>query len=207
MTEPSQLPSRDQSHGQAQRGITDLLLAWGGGDVDALPKLLELVYADLRQQAARALRRENPGHTFEATALVHEAYFRLIDQKRVRWQNRGQFFGIVAQLMRRILVDHDRKRKADKRGGGGRQITLSSADAEAVAAESPIDIEALNEALERLMELNQDHGRLVELRYFAGLTIEETAEALGVSPATVKREWAFARAWLRRELGADGGTT
>jgi RNA polymerase sigma factor (TIGR02999 family) len=180
--------------------ITDLLLAWSDGDLGALHSLLELVYADLHQQAARALRREAPGHSFEATALVHEAYLRLIDQNRVRWQNRGQFFGIAAQLIRRILVDHARARKAAKRGGGVRQITLSQLDAEGPASDSPVDVVDLHEALERLMALDPDQGRLVELRYFAGLSIEETAEALGISPATVKREWAFARAWLRREL-------
>ena len=184
--------------------MTELLLAWGAGDRAALDALLPVVYADLRRQAVRALRRESVGHTLQATALVHEAYLRLVDQDRVHWQNRGQFFGIAAQCMRRILVDHARGRHAAKRGRADRQLTLGDADAVAAEAaeESSFDVLALHEAIERLAALDPEQGRLVELRYFAGLTIEETAAVLGVSPATIKREWSVARAWLRRELGA-----
>jgi RNA polymerase sigma factor (TIGR02999 family) len=177
--------------------VTELLLAWGGGDRNALDALLPVVYDELRRQAARALRRESPEHTLQATALVHEAYFRLVDQQRVQFQNRAHFFGIAAQLIRRILIDHARARNAAKRGGGGIHVTLAGDE---VAAESNVDVVALHEALEHLAELDPQQARLVELRYFGGLSIEETAEALDVSPATVKREWTSARAWLRREL-------
>ena len=184
--------------------ITELLLAWGRGDRAALDALMPHVYAELRRQAERALRHEPAGHTLQPTALANEAYLRLVDQDRVHWQNRAQFFGVTAQLMRRVLVDHARSRLAAKRGGGARQITLGTADALGAAApdESDVDLLALHEALERLGALDPEQARLVELRYFAGLSIEETATMLGVSPATVKREWAVARAWLRRELGA-----
>ena len=162
------------------------------------------VYAELHRQAARAMGRESPEHTLQATALVSEAYLRLIDQSRVQWRNRAHFFGVAAQLMRRVLVDHARGRLADKRGGGARQFTLGDADA---ASDEPndagVDVLALHEALERLAALDADQARVVELRYFGGMTIEDTAEVLGVSPATVKREWAVARAWLRRELGTS----
>ena len=162
------------------------------------------VYAELHRQAARAMGRESPEHTLQATALVSEAYLRLIDQSRVQWRNRAHFFGVAAQLMRRVLVDHARGRLADKRGGGARQFTLGDADA---ANDEPndagVDVLALHEALERLAALDADQARVVELRYFGGMTIEDTAEVLGVSPATVKREWAVARAWLRRELGTS----
>jgi RNA polymerase sigma factor (TIGR02999 family) len=145
------------------------------------------------------MRREGPDHTLQTTALVHEAYIRLVDQQRVQWRNRAHFFGIAAEVMRRVLVDHARARQAAKRGGGVQRITLG----DAMVASSDVedaDVLALHEALERLALLDADQARLVELRYFAGMTIEESAEALGVSPATVKREWALARAWLRREL-------
>ena len=162
------------------------------------------VYAELHRQAARAMGRESPEHTLQATALVSEAYLRLIDQRRVQWRNRAHFFGVAAQLMRRVLVDHARGRLADKRGGGARQFTLGDADA---ASDEPndagVDVLALHEAIERLAALDADQARVVELRYFGGMTIEDTAEVLGVSPATVKREWAVARAWLRRELGTS----
>jgi RNA polymerase sigma factor (TIGR02999 family) len=184
--------------------ITQLLLAWGAGDQAAGERLLPAVYAELRRQAARAMRRESGEHTLQTTALVHEAYLRLVDQRRVVWQSRAHFFGVAAQLMRRILVDHARERRAAKRGGGARQLTLGHADeAAASAGDEGADVLELHEALERLAALDPEQARLVELRYFAGLSIEETAEALGVSPATVKREWAIARAWLRRELSAS----
>jgi RNA polymerase sigma factor (TIGR02999 family) len=165
---------------------------------------LPAVYAELRRQAGRAMRRESPENTLQATALVHEAYLRLVDQRRVVWRNRAHFFGLAAQLMRRILVDHARERHAAKRGGGLRQLTISEANAPAPSPpDEGVDVLALHEALERLAALDPDQARLVELRYFGGLSIEETAEALDVSPATVKREWAIARAWLRRELSVQ----
>ena len=181
-----------------RRSVTQLLIDWSAGDQRALDEMIPLVYDQLRLQAARALRAENAGHTLEATALVHEVYFRLVDQARAQWQNRTQFFGMAAQLMRRILIDHARARLSEKRGGGVRAITLQDVHAEAAAR--PVDVLALDEALERLAAMDPFQARLVELRYFAGLNIEETATALGVSPATVKREWRLARAWLSREL-------
>jgi len=160
------------------------------------------VYAELHQQAARAMGRETPEHTLQATALVSEAYLRLIDQSRVQWRNRAHFFGVAAQLMRRILVDHARGRLAAKRGGGVRQLTLDDADPVGASPnDEAVDVLALHEALERLAALDPGQARIVELRYFGGMTIEDTAEALDLSPATIKREWAVARAWLRRELG------
>ncbi|MEP6990446.1 MAG: sigma-70 family RNA polymerase sigma factor [bacterium] len=183
--------------------VTPLLLAWGNGDAAAGEQLLPVVYAELHRQAARAMRREGDEHTLQATALVHEVYLRLVDQNRIEWRNRAQFFGVAAQAMRRILVDHARGQHAAKRGGGAQQVTLNDAN-QPVAADGDraVDVLALHDALERLATLDPEQARLVELRYFAGLNIEETADALGVSPATVKREWAVARAWLRRALSA-----
>lgn len=183
--------------------VTRMLLAWGEGESAAGEELLPVIYAELHRQAARAMRRENVEHTLQATALVNEAYLRLVDQRQVAWRNRAQFFGVAAQLMRRILIDHARARHADKRGGDMQRITLGHADQAAAAeADSGIDVLALEDALQRLATLDPEQARLVELRYFGGLTIEETAETLGISPATVKREWATARAWLKRELTA-----
>jgi RNA polymerase sigma factor (TIGR02999 family) len=179
--------------------VTALLLAWRGGDQSVGERLLPAIYAELHRQAERAMRREASEHTLQPTALVHEAYLRLVDQSRVEWRNRAHFFGVAAQLMRRILVDHARARLAAKRGGDVQRMTLSDADAPADADEG-VDVLALHEALESLTKLDPRQARLVELRYFTGLTIEETAEALELSPATVKREWMVARAWLRREL-------
>ena len=195
-------PPAPLQSGGASPNVTDLLIAWSGGDRAALDTLLPIVYAELRRQAARALRREGPEHTLQATALVHEAYFRLVEQNRVQWRNRAQFFGVAAQVIRRILIDHARARRAAKRGGGVASLTLEGLEAHAPASEGndPVDVLALHDALERLAVLDPEQVRLVELRYFGGLSIDETAEALGVSPATVKREWALARAWLRREL-------
>jgi RNA polymerase sigma-70 factor, ECF subfamily len=206
MTTPSsEPPSESPAEPPPPRpeGVTELLVAWGGGDQTALDALMPAVYAELRRQAERAMRRESAGHTLQATALVHEAYLRLVDQERVEWRNRAQFFGVAAQCMRRILVDHARGRDAAKRGGGAQPLTLGHADAaSAPGAAEGVDVLALHEALERLAAMDPDQGRLVELRYFGGLSIKEVAAALGVSPATVKREWAVARAWLRRELSA-----
>lgn len=180
--------------------VTQLLLAWHGGDSGAAEQLLRAIYDELHRQAARAMRREANAHTLQATALVNEAYLRLLDQRRVEWRNRAQFFGIAAQLMRRILVDHARARQAAKRGGGQRALSLAEADGGPAQANDEVDVLALHDALDKLATLDPDQARLVELRYFSGLSIEETADALGVSPATVKREWVIARAWLRREL-------
>jgi len=181
--------------------VTQLLLAWGNGDRDALEGLVPVVYGELRRIAGRYLRHERPEHTLQPTALVHEAYLKLIDQQRARWQNRAQFFGVAAQLMRRILVDHARTRVAAKRGGGVRPVTL--VDAAGASPARGIDVLALDEALTRLTSLYPEQGRLVELRFFGGLTIEETAETMGLSPATVKRQWAVARAWLLSNLEGE----
>jgi RNA polymerase sigma factor (TIGR02999 family) len=195
------IPPPDAPHTPAP-DVTGLLQRWGDGDASAAERLLPAIYDELHRQAARAMRRENAEHTLQATALVHEAYLRLVDQRRVEWKNRAQFFGIAANVMRRVLVDHARARLAAKRGGGAAQVTLGGADRDARDGDDGIELLALHDALERLQQFDADQARLVELRYFGGLNIDETAEALGVSPATVKREWALARAWLRRELGA-----
>jgi len=181
--------------------VTGLLLAWGKGDASAGDRLLSAIYDELHRQAARAMRGEREGDTLQATALVHEAYIRLVDQRRIEWRNRAHFFGVAAQMMRRVLVDRARARLATKRGGEFQQVTLGDEEAGEMGAAS-LDVLALHDALERLAALDPEQARLVELRYFGGLNIDDTAEALGVSPATVKREWAVARAWLRRELGA-----
>ncbi len=180
--------------------VTDLLQAWGRGDSAALDRLIPIVYEELRRQASRYLRRERPGHTLQTTGVVHEAYLRLVDQRQADWQNRAQFFGVAAQMMRRVLIDHARSKQAVKRGGAGIQVTLE--DATVAAAERGVDVIELDEALSRLAALDPQQAKVVELRYFTGLGIEETAQVLGISPATVKREWAMARAWLRRELAS-----
>ena len=171
---------------------------WGGGDQSALDELTPLVYAELRKLAAAYLRRERPGHTLQATALVNEAYLRLVGQKQGRWQGRSHFYGIAARLMRQVLVEHARRRGAEKRGGGRLAVTLGHADK--VAGSPEVDVLAVHEALERLAAFDEQQARIVELRFFGGLSIEEAAEALGVGHATVEREWGLARAWLRKEL-------
>jgi RNA polymerase sigma factor (TIGR02999 family) len=191
---PPPSPERDAD-------VTGLLLAWGRGDQSAADRLVVAVYDELRRQAERAMRREGGEHTLQATALVHESYLRLVDQRRVEWRNRAHFFAIASTVMRRILVDHARARLTVKRGGGVVPLSLSGAERGGEHGTDDVDLLALHAALERLAALDAEQARLVELRYFGGLTIGETAEALGVSPATVKREWALARAWLRRELG------
>lgn len=182
----------------AAANVTDLLLAWSGGDRGALAALVPLVYEDLRELARRFLQKEREGHTLEPTALVHEAYARLIDQDRVQWHGRTHFFAVAAQTMRRVLVDHARKRQAEKRGGPALRVTLD----ESVRADvrRDVDLIALDAALSSLAALDATHARIVELRYFGGLNIDEVAEELGLSPATVKRHWTLARAWLRREM-------
>jgi RNA polymerase sigma factor (TIGR02999 family) len=179
--------------------ITQLLIAWSDGHREALDRLAPLVYKDLRRMAAGYMQREPAGHALQPTALVHEAYLRLIDQRQVQWRNRAHFFGVAAQMMRRILVDHSRRRRAEKRGGGWERVTLT-ADATAADAPDEVDILALHESLERLAAFDPRQERIVELRYFGGLTIEETAEVVGASPATVAREWTIAKAWLRADL-------
>jgi RNA polymerase sigma factor (TIGR02999 family) len=169
-------------------------------DREALDKLMPAVYDELRRQAERYLRRERAGHTLQTTALIHEAYVRLVDQRNVQWQNRAHFFGIAAQMMRRILVDHARGKRRAKRGGS--DVKISLADATILVKEQDLDVVALDEALTRLAEIDEQQSRVVELRFFSGLTVEETAEVMGISPATVKRDWSMAKAWLYRELSA-----
>ncbi len=186
---------------QTPQNVTQLLLGWSNGDKEALDKLVPLVYDELRRQAARYLRRERVGHTLQTTALINEAYLRLIDQKNVHWQNRAHFFGIAAQLMRRILVDHARTKKRAKRGGSDLRVSFSEATLK--AKDQELDIVALDEALERLAEIDEQQSKIVELRFFSGLTVEETAEVLSISAATVKRDWSMAKAWLHREMTGD----
>lgn len=197
--------------------VTQLLVEWASGDKRALGELMPLVYGELRRLAERQLRGERSNHTLQPTALVHEAYLRLINQKDVSWQSRAQFIGLASQLMRRILIDHARARRASKRGGGVRPASLDQTGAALAASEEDgshvealelasnpaVDLPAIDSALSRLEALDPQQGRIVELRFFGGLSIEETAQVVGVSPATVKREWALARAWLRRELMSE----
>jgi RNA polymerase sigma factor (TIGR02999 family) len=185
------------------RNVTRLLVNWGKGDQSALDELTPLVYDELRRLAGYYLKSERPDHTLQSTELVHEAYLRLVDQQSVQWQNRAHFLGIAAQMIRRILVDHARRRQAAKRGADPVKLELD----EAVAAAGPrdFDLVALDEALENLARLDEQQSRVVELRFFAGLSIEETAEALRISPATVKRDWTTAKAWLYRDLSRKAG--
>ena len=178
--------------------VTELLQHWTEGRQDALDRLMPEIYAELRTLASSYLRRERADHTLQPTALVHEAFIKLIDQRVVRWQNRAHFFGIAAQAMRRILVDHARAHSADKRGAGERPLSLD--DALLAMPSRDIDLLALDEALTRLQAFDPQQSRIVELRFFGGLTINETAEVVKLSPATIGREWALARAWLYAEL-------
>ena len=182
--------------------ITRLLLAWSDGDPTALEKLLPLVEKELHRIADRYMRKEKPGHTLQTTALVNEAYFRLIDQRSVRWQNRAHFFGIAAKIMRRILLNYARDRHRAKRGGAAVQVSLS--DVAVMSEAKSLELIALDEALERLAAIDKRKSRVVELRYFGGLSVEETAEVMKVSPITVIRHWNMAKAWLARELGYEG---
>lgn len=186
----------------APEEVTRLLSAWSEGDRAALDRLLPLVEHELRRLAHRHMRRERGDHTLQTTALVNEAYLRLIGQRQVRWQNRAHFFGIAAQFMRRILIDHARKHAYAKRGGGARKISLDQAPV--LSDERAAELVALDDALRSLAELDQRKSRVVELRYFGGLSVEETAEVVGISPDTVAREWRRAKAFLRRELSAAG---
>ena len=194
--------SGSSSGDSAAPDITGLLLAWHAGDQGARDQLMQFVYDELKRQAARAMRGEDAAHTLQPTALVNEAYLRLVDQTRIEWRNRAQFFGVAAQVMRRILVDHARTRLAEKRGGGLAAVSLNDA---LHAGDQPlggdgIELLLLHDAIERLSALDPLQARIIELRYFAGLSIEETAEALDISTSTVKREWKIALAWLRREM-------
>jgi RNA polymerase sigma factor (TIGR02999 family) len=181
-----------------RKEVTQWLLEWSNGDRAALDKLLPLVSDELHRLAHQHLRRERPGHTLQTTALVHEAYLELVDQRQVRWQNRAHFFGIAAHLMRRILVEYARRRASAKRGGGQPRVTLSE---EVVGTTEPtVSLVALDDALRTLAAFDPQQSRIVELRFFGGLTVEETADVMGMSPRTIKREWRVAKAWLQREL-------
>jgi RNA polymerase sigma factor (TIGR02999 family) len=180
--------------------VTQLLQQWQEGSNEALEALMPLVYRELKRLAASYLRRERPDHTLQSAALVNEAYLRLIDQNRTRWQNKAHFYGIAAQMMRRILADHARGHNAAKRGAGMPELELDEAVAQTQARS--VDLLGLEEALQKLEKLDPQQGRIVELRFFSGLSIEDTANILAISPATVKRDWAAARAWLFREMNA-----
>lgn len=192
---PKELGFMTQSH-----GITELLIQWSAGDQTALDQLMPLVERELRRLAGNFMRKEDPGHTLQATALVNETYLKLVDQKRAQWQNRAHFFAIAAQIMRRILLDYAKKRNRAKRGGQMQQVSIS--DRLAISNEKSEELIALDEALIRLSAIDPLLSRITELRYFGGLGIEETAEVLGIAPITVMRHWKMARAWLRRELGS-----
>jgi RNA polymerase sigma factor (TIGR02999 family) len=178
--------------------VTQVLRDLSDGDGEAPARLMPLVYKELRRLSQAYLQGERPDHTLQATALVHEAYIRLVDWKNVSWQNRAHFFAVAAQVMRRILVDHARERNAEKRGGGTTKLSLD--EAISFAQEKEVDLVALDDALQTLALLDDGQSRIVELRFFGGLTIEETAEALRISPATVKREWTLAKAWLHKTI-------
>ena len=182
----------------SHKDVTGLLIDWSKGDQEALNKLMPLVYDELHRLASRYLRHERPGHTFQTTALVHEAYLKLVDEKNANWQNRVHFFAAAAQVMRHVLVDYARKRRASKRGGDYCRLSLDEATIS--SEEKDTDLLALNEALNNLATIDTQQSRVVELRVFGGLTVEETAEALGISPRTVKREWSMAKAWLHKQI-------
>ena len=186
--------------------VTQLLLRWRAGDEAALQALLPLVYEELRSLARRHLRHERGSHTLQRTALVHEAFLRIVDQKQVDWESRTQFYGIASQMMRRVLVDYARRRSTVKRGDGAQHVDLDAilqdeGDDLPLAQEPAIDFAAIDDALKRLETLDPQQGRLVELRFFGGLSIKETADVIGISPATVKREWSTARLWLLQQMG------
>jgi RNA polymerase sigma-70 factor (ECF subfamily) len=181
--------------------VTELLVSWSNGNQAARDQLMGVVYDELHRLARRYMRRESPGHTLQTSALLNEAFLRLVDQKNVQWQNRAHFFGIAAQMMRRILVDHARSRSYAKRGGGAR--TLSLDEALIVSDARNEEVVNIHEALERLTEFDARKGQIIELRFFGGLSIEETANVLGVSQGTVMRDWTLAKAWLRREMSPE----
>ena len=185
--------------------VSALLLDWGKGDREALKQILPLVYSELRRLARHHLRQQRPNHTLQTTALVHEAYLRLAEGESLHVNSRAHFLGIAAQLMRWILVDYERNRRAAKRGAGVPRLTLDSSALQGQADASDVDLLALNEALDKLAKLDLQQSRIVELRYFGGLTVEDTSQFLGISPTTVNRSWSSARAWLRRELRRGQG--
>ena len=182
----------------APHDVTQLLIAWTNGDQVARDQLISVVYEELHRLARRYMRQESPGHTLQTSALVNEAFLRLVDQRNVHWQNRAHFFGIAAQMMRRILVDYARSSSSGKRGGGERALSLD--DGLIVSIERSAEVVAVHEALEQLAKFDPRKSQIVELRFFGGLTIDETAEVLGVSPGTVMADWTMAKAWLRREI-------
>lgn len=179
--------------------ITELLVCWSKGDHAALERLMPLVERELHRLAHYYMRYERAGHTLQTTALINETFLRLVDQSRVNWQNRAHFFGIAAQIMRRVLLNYARDRKRDKRGGGAYKVSLSEADR--LSEEKSVELIALDEALQRLSAIDERKSQVVELRYFGGLSVSETAEILKVSPITVARDWDMAKAWLAREIG------
>ncbi|HEU4766199.1 MAG TPA: sigma-70 family RNA polymerase sigma factor [Pyrinomonadaceae bacterium] len=189
---------------QPQQGVTELLVAWSEGDKAALDELMPVVYDELRRLARIHLSRERPDHTLQTTALVHEAYLRLVDQRSVNWQNRAQFFGIAAQMMRRILINHAKDRHAQKRQGYATKVSLD--EAVSFFERREVDLMALDEALNGLAALDPQQAQIVELRFFGGLTIDEVSEVLNISPATTKREWDSAKLWLRRQLNSGGNS-
>ena len=195
VSERNSLPTVDRGR------VTQLLRSWNSGDKAALQQLLPVVYEELRRLARRELRRENAAHTLQPTALVSELYLRLVRQHRTSWENRAQFFAVGAQMMRRILVDHARARAAVKRGGKAPRLSLT--DAAHVGTEPVFDVLAIDRALTRLAELDPNHARIVELRFFSGLSVDETAHVLGRSPRTINREWRLAKAWLYGQLSAE----
>ena len=184
-----------------EQHITELLAAWNSGDRSSLDRLLPMVETELRRIARTYMRRENPGHTLQTTALVNEAYLKLVDQTQVSWQNRAQFFGISANIMRRLLINHARDKKADKRGGDANHVNLE--DVSILTPEKSKELIALDDALDRLAKFDEMKSRIVEMRYFSGLTIEETAAVLGIAPITVSVQWRAAKAWLRKEIRAE----
>jgi RNA polymerase sigma factor (TIGR02999 family) len=181
----------------APTDVTRLLIDWGNGDQAALDELMPLVYEELRRLAGRYMRREGQGHTLQTSALVNEAYLRLMDQEKVQWQNRAHFFGVASQLMRRILVDHARSRLRAKRGGGAHMVSFAD---QATTSKEVIEVIALDDALKGLMEMDPRKSQIVEMKFFGGLTNEEVAEVLKVTPRTVEREWRKAKAWLHRSI-------
>jgi len=186
------------------KDVTHLLEELRGGNEDAVARLVPLLYSELRRMAASYLSRERRDHTLQPTAVVHEAYLRLVDQKNVHWQNRQHFFGVAAQAMRRVLVDHARSHQSLKRGGAQGKVPLESAMV--CATDRSVELVAIDEALSRLAAFDPQQARIIELRFFGGLTVEETAQVLGISPATVKRDWNVAKAWLTREIGRERGS-
>lgn len=186
---------------ESESAVTQLLARWRSGDQQALDALMPLVYDELRRLARHHLRMERSDHTLQSTALVHEAYMRLAGRSSPEWQNRAHFFGIAAHLMRQILVEHARGRDAAKRGGGATRLTLD--ESLVSSQQKDVDVIVLDKALQELTQLDAQQGRIVELRFFAGLTIEDTSEVLGISPATVKRDWVTARAWLFRAMTGE----